>query len=208
MSFISWNFNLTAASIQGRLQMDFVVEAALKKWPHVPDCYGWLGLSSRGDWYMRDEATQAQGTFSVAKGSRITHASLRDFIGRNYAQDATGCWYFQNGPQRVYVELETAPWVWRLELVQGSDTPQITSHTGLPAALQAAWTDEAGRLFLSTHLGLGLVHTLDMVLAANALEVAAWAPPQHSSFQTLILKHGYQLSPAAHQARSSKGPSA
>ena len=35
--------------------MDDIVKAALKKWPNVPHCYGWLALDARGDWYMRDE---------------------------------------------------------------------------------------------------------------------------------------------------------
>ena len=43
--------------------MDKLVEAALKKWPNVPNCYGWLALDVRGDWYMRDERAQAAGDF-------------------------------------------------------------------------------------------------------------------------------------------------
>jgi hypothetical protein len=44
----------------------------------------------------------------------LRHEKLVDFIQRNYDHDADGCWYFQNGPQRVYVELEAAPWVLRI----------------------------------------------------------------------------------------------
>ena len=43
--------------------MDDIVKAALKKWPNVPHCYGWLALDARGDWYMRDDRTQAAGPF-------------------------------------------------------------------------------------------------------------------------------------------------
>jgi hypothetical protein len=32
-----------------------------------------------------------------------------NFIQRNYDHDAQGQWFFQNGPQRVYVELEATP---------------------------------------------------------------------------------------------------
>ena len=46
--------------------MDDIVKAALKKWPNVPDCYGWLALDARGDWYMRDDRTQAAGPSAVA----------------------------------------------------------------------------------------------------------------------------------------------
>ena len=38
--------------------MDAIVEAALRKWPNVPHCHGWLALDARGDWYMRDERVQ------------------------------------------------------------------------------------------------------------------------------------------------------
>jgi len=93
--------------------MDDLVRQAMAKWPHVPDCYGWLGLDSRGQWHMRDDRVQALGSFQSglagAKGSVLRHEKLIDFIHRNYEADAQGRWYFQNGPQRVYVELETTP---------------------------------------------------------------------------------------------------
>ena len=112
--------------------MDPIVEAALKKWPNVPHCYGWLALDARGDWYMRDDRIQAAGPFPRVKGSRIEHEKLREFIARNYANDAEGAWFFQNGPQRVYVELEAAPWVWRLQTAPRGKLV-MTSHTGRPA---------------------------------------------------------------------------
>ena len=89
--------------------MDDIVKAALAKWPKVPDCRGWLGLDARGDWYMRDDACQRAGAFPHPKGSRIEHSKLQAFIGRNYAADEHGAWFFQNGPQRVYVVLEATP---------------------------------------------------------------------------------------------------
>ena len=54
--------------------MDDIVKAAMRKWPNVPHCYGWLALDARGDWYMRDEPAQAAGPFPQVKGSRIEHA--------------------------------------------------------------------------------------------------------------------------------------
>ena len=173
--------------------MDDIVKAALRKWPNVPHCYGWLALDARGDWYMRDDRTQAAGPFPKVKGSRILHEKLREFIERNYASDASGCWFFQNGPQRVYVELEAAPWVWRLH-AEPSGRPRIESHTGLTAALQTVSVDELGRLFLATELGLGVVHTLDMETAADAIEQGAWTVEQvpHAA---LLARHGVVLSP-------------
>lgn len=153
--------------------MDDIVKAALKKWPNVPDCYGWLALDARGDWYMRDDRTQAAGPFPEVKGSRILHDKLREFIERNYEHDDRGGWFFQNGPQKVYVELEAAPWVWRLEAVEKT-APRVRSHTGREAQAQAVLLDEAGRLFLATELGLGLVHTLDMNIAADTIEQGHW----------------------------------
>ena len=29
--------------------MDEIVKAALKKWPNVPHCHGWLALDARAD---------------------------------------------------------------------------------------------------------------------------------------------------------------
>ena len=47
--------------------MDDIVLQALAKWPHVPDCYGWLGLDARGNWFMRDAQAQAQGALAVVQ---------------------------------------------------------------------------------------------------------------------------------------------
>ena len=70
--------------------MDDIVKAAIKKWPNVPYCYGWLALDARGDWYLRDEPTQAAGPFPQLKGSLIQHDKLKAFIHRNYAADERG----------------------------------------------------------------------------------------------------------------------
>lgn len=178
--------------------MDEIVKAALKKWPNVPYSYGWLGLDARGDWYLRDERAQAAGAFPAVKGSRIEHDKLREFIGRNYLADEAGRWFFQNGPQRVYVELEAAPWVWRLDDAGGATAVQ--GHTGRPASrVESVWIDEGGRLFLATDAGFGLVHTLDMEQASRAVERGEWAPVD-VAFAELPERFGYRLSPAAQQA--------
>ena len=44
--------------------MDDIVKQAMAKWPNVPHCYGWLGLDARGNWYMRDDPSQARGSFA------------------------------------------------------------------------------------------------------------------------------------------------
>lgn len=160
--------------------MDDIVKAALAKWPNVPHCYGWLGLDARGQWFMRDDRIQAAGPFAPApgeptaanKGSLLKHDKLIEFIHRNYTADEAGQWFFQNGPQRVYVELELTPYIWRLQ-----PDGTVLAHTGQPAgAVQRCLLDEAGRLYLQTGLGLGLVHTSDMALAADAVDAGTWRP--------------------------------
>ena len=147
----------------------------MAKWPNVPDCYGWLGLDARGDWYMRDDAAQAAGPFPgtpASRGAVLRHERLLAFICRNYAGDAEGRWFFQNGPQRVYVELEAAPYVWRV-----APDFTVTAHTGQAAGpVIESLLDEAGKLYLVTGLGCGLVHTLDMLHAADAVESESWSP--------------------------------
>lgn len=150
--------------------MDDLVKKAMVKWPNVPDCYGWLGLDDRGRWFMRDEAAQNAGDFGSgliqAKGSELRHDKLIEFISRNYGVDEAGQWYFQNGPQRVYVELQSTPWIWRM-----SPDYSIHSHTGAMVQIEEAYTDEMGCLYLSTNGGFGLVHSQDVYLAVEALEL-------------------------------------
>jgi hypothetical protein len=171
--------------------MDDIVRQAMAKWPNVPDCYGWLALDARGGWYMRDDRVQAAGPFPVSRGSLLKHEKLVDFIQRNCERDEHGRWYFQNGPQRVYVELENTPLVWRL-----SEDFAVTAHTGRPAKVLRCLLDEAGRLYLDTDIGLGLVHSLDMGIAADAVEAGVWAPEPVTSGD-LPQRFGFVRSPAA-----------
>ncbi|QXL84336.1 DUF2946 family protein [Comamonas sp. NLF-1-9] len=170
--------------------MDDIVKRALEKWPEVPDCFGWLGLDARGQWYLRDASVQARGPFTSCRGERLQHQGLVAFIGRNYLHDARGQWYFQNGPQRVYVELEAAPWVWRI----GPDGGLI-SHTGRRTQADAAVCDEQGRLYLASALGLGLVHSLDVVVAAQLLEQGRWPMPESIDHVALTTRYGFVRSP-------------
>jgi hypothetical protein len=105
--------------------MDDIVKQAMAKWPNVPHCYGWLALDARGTWRMRDEAAQR----AEAPGDKLTNAALVGFINRNYLVDERGCWYFQNGPQRVYVNLEATPFIARSDPTHG-----FVLHTGQPMA--------------------------------------------------------------------------
>jgi hypothetical protein len=181
--------------------MDDIVKQAIAKWPNVPDCYGWLGLSARGNWYLRDDLAQTAGPFAgsgatpQSKGSLLQHAKLIDFIQRNYESDHQGRWFFQNGPQRVYVELETTPYVWRVQ----SDF-SVQAHTGLAARVQRCVLDEQGHLYLDTDLGFGLVHTLDMGHAADAVEQGLWVP-QLVEAVSLPSRFTYEPSPQVLQKK-------
>jgi hypothetical protein len=171
--------------------MDEIVKLALAKWPNVPHCYGWLGLDARGNWYMRDDRTQAAGPFTTAKGSLLRHDKLIDFIQRNYEHDERGQWFFQNGPQRVYVELEAAPWVWRV-----SEDLSVRSHTGVAVEPSGCLLDEDGKLYLVASIGLGLVHTQDVGTASEAVEQGRWIPEDVRAAD-LPARFRHVMSPAA-----------
>jgi len=120
--------------------MDDLVKQALAKWPNVPHCYGWLGLDARGHWRMRDQQAQQQ----QLPGDKIAHPALLGFINRNYDHDDRGCWFFQNGPQRVYVNLEATPYIARSDPQHG-----FVLQTGAPLEQieQVYWCDD-GTLIL------------------------------------------------------------
>jgi Protein of unknown function (DUF2946) len=177
--------------------MDDIVKQALAKWPNVPACFGWLGLDARGSWYMRDDRTQALGAFASgtpgAKGSLLKHEKLVAFIERNYEATPDGLWFFQNGPQRVYVELEATPWVMRV----GTDF-SVATHSGTVARPQRCVVDEHGRVYLDTDVGFGLVHTQDVGVAAEAVEQGLWVPEEVAT-RDLPARFGYERSPTARQ---------
>ena len=144
---------------------------------------------------MRDDRVQALGGFAdgtpQSKGSLLRHEKLIDFIQRNYETDDCGQWFFQNGPQRVYVELEAAPFVWRV-----GDDFSVVAHTGQTARIQRCVTDEYGRVYLEADLGFGLVHTQDMLSASNAIEAGLWVPTEVPAAE-LPARFAYVKSPEA-----------
>jgi hypothetical protein len=150
--------------------MDEIVKQALAKWPNVPHCTGWLLLDRRGQWRMRDDATQAAGL----PGDIIRHDALLGFINRNCAADADGQWFFQNGPQRVYVELGYTPWIVRLsEIDDATDSAldgalRLTDHAGGRFEPTAAWLDDEGGVLFSDG-----ADALDTSNVAHAPRVAA-----------------------------------
>lgn len=130
--------------------MDESVIRGMLKWPNVPAVYGWLSLDRRGSWMIRAPA----GGFE-----RIGNPAVSAFIGRNYACDGEGRWYFQNGPQRVFVSLDYTPWVYRID---DHGTGFLAHTDAAPRSLRAALLDDAGGLLLETDLGIGAVLDRDL----------------------------------------------
>lgn len=127
--------------------MDEAVLRGMAKWPDVPDVYGWLSLDRRGNWLL--------------KGEKIGNAAFRDFISRNYAADDRGRWYFQNGPQRVFVTLGYTP------LVLHFEGDALFDHCGRPFALQQAFVDEEGSVLMQGATGFGLLDDRDLAAYAD-----------------------------------------
>ncbi|MBV8634900.1 MAG: DUF2946 family protein [Burkholderiaceae bacterium] len=143
--------------------MDEIVKQALIKWPNVPHCYGWLALDARGDWRMRDERAQKLGL----PGDKIRHPALLGFIARNYGQDEMRRWYFQNGPQRVYVNLDATPYIARTDPQQGFVLQTGESISGP----DAAWIGAHGNLILRQGDKLAQVDDRDMAECLANMEL-------------------------------------
>ena len=129
------------------------------EWPDVPDVYEWLRLDRRGNWRIRSESGAGSPIFGT-----IGNAAFNEFISRNYGADERGCWFFQNGPQRVFVGLDYAPLVIRLA------GTELVDHCGRPARrVQAAWLDDEGSLVLQTAGGAGVLDDRDLGSLADSL---------------------------------------
>ena len=141
--------------------------SAIAKWPNVPACYDWLSLDRRGDWRLQ--------------GERVMHSGLINFINRQYGCDESGCWFLQNGPQRVFVSLAYTPWIFRRE---GAG---FVSHTGQPAdAVQAIYLDQEGNILLATELGIGLLDDRELTQFLGECQDAHGQAPDESAFLNLM----------------------
>jgi hypothetical protein len=136
--------------------VDHSVLRGIARWPGVPAVYGWLALDRRGNWLLKDPAGVGFG--------RIGNEALRAFIGRNYAADARGCWYFQNGPQRVYVRLAYTP------LVVRHDGEALVDHCGRPVRAAARFLDDEGSMLILGQDGIALLDDRDLARFADVAE--------------------------------------
>lgn len=158
--------------------MDAAVLRGMAKWPNVPAVYGWLSLDGRGSWFI--------------KGDRVTNPTLSAFISRNYESDGAGRWFFQNGPQRVFVAIQYTPFVYRVTN-EAKSPLAIESHTGLAVgALSGAWIDENGALLIETEHGIGTIddRDLDKMLAALVDANGASAPEAVLDEVTQLMQQG------------------
>ena len=130
--------------------MDEIVARSLAKWPNVPAVYGWLELDRRGNWRI--------------KGERITNAAFNDFIARNYDCDKEGRWYFQNGPQRVYVTLAYTP------LVVHHEGDALVDQCGRAFEKKTLYVDEEGSLLVEGERGIALLDDRDLARYADSAQ--------------------------------------
>jgi len=187
--------------------MDPAVLAAQQRWPDVPAVFGWLSLDARGRWRLHAEGGAHRQPH--LPGEPIGNAGLRAFIDRNYGVDARGRWFFQNGPQRVYVELECTPWIARLRFAAAAGTLHVHTHTGAalaPRAVRHCLLDEHGRIYLAAagvpgapadRAVLGLVHSQDVLDAAQALECGMLPAYEDVLSADLPQRFGFVRSPQA-----------
>ena len=150
---------------------------SLMKWPNVPDCYGWLALDRRGQWRMRDEFTQLNNL----PGQVIEHKALKEFIARNYACDELGRYFFQNGPQRVYITLDATPWIVRI-LPSDKGLNFINQcHQNMDPA--GALSDEKGNIYIVGNLNQIIYNSRDRKNGQFT----------ESNSQTIALLHDHDL---------------
>ena len=124
--------------------MDDRVIRAMARWPNVPAVFGWVGLDCRGRWRL--------------DGGLVRNRTTAHAISRNYACDQEGRAYYQNGPQRAYVNLEYTPWVYVLD-----GDGRLCTHTGVELkSLTGVWLDDESNLLFESEYGIGVVSDVDL----------------------------------------------
>lgn len=150
--------------------MDDAVLAAIARWPNVPDVYGWLALDRRGNWRLG--------------GERLLQPAIAAFFGRNYACDARGCQFVQNGPQRVFVALDAAPYIARRLPAGWRRLPDDA-----PVTARAAFVSDDGDLWLDLNGQLALIDDRDLSAVAGE-GLAGWDGAPATLPPLLVLQEG------------------
>ena len=112
---------------------------------------------------MRDDRAQALNL----PGDPIRNLGLQQFINRNYECDAEGRWHFQNGPQKVYVDLECTPYIAQL-----LPEKEWRLHTGqiLKSTQQVYMLDDGNLVLQHEHI-LAQVDDRDLAQVLELLRV-------------------------------------
>ena len=138
--------------------------------------YGWLALNRRGQWLLRNPVAQ--------DFEPIGNAALREFIARNYSCDARGRWFFQNGPQQVFVRLAYTP------LVVRTHDASFVDHCGRAFKSDGAMLDDEGSVLLQSEDRVALLDDRDLAGFADGCgssierlpRIARRAVPQRFAF--------------------------
>jgi len=154
--------------------MDKTVLDAMARWPDVPAVYGWLSLSERGLWRLHPAGDAL--TRPDSQGEEISSPPILQFIGRNYSADADGQWFFQNGPQRVYVRLDAAPFILHTT-AEPDGRLALRTHNDLAAGEATLWLlADDGRLYARTEQGPGLIQGRDLEGVLSQLQTSDDTP--------------------------------
>lgn len=149
--------------------MDESVKAALARWPDVPAAFGWLSLDARGHWHLHAEGLAAEG----GVGESITNPQIIEFIQRNFTHDDHGRWFFQNGPQRVFVRIDAAPFILR----RADTGDSLVTHTGQPVgAVRQWWLADGQTLFADTDVGPGVIEDRELTYLLDVIRTDADTP--------------------------------
>jgi len=77
--------------------------------------------------------------------------------------DERGCWFWQNGPQKAFANIDAAPLVLRVMQTHDDGERSLVTHTGYPvSAVNRALIGPDDGLYLDTDLGPSCVHDLDL----------------------------------------------
>lgn len=126
---------------------------------------------------MRDEFTQQ----NKLPGQVIKHAALNEFIARNYACDELGRYFFQNGPQRVFISLDATPWIARTTPTSSGLALINQCHQAIDPS--GALSDESGNIYI-------VGNTNQMICSGNTKESS---PFTKRDGQTVALLHDHDL---------------
>jgi len=99
----------------------------------------------------------------------------------------------------VYVELELTPWILKFD-----HENNLMTHTQLYIKWKNMYTDEVGRVYVDTDLGIGLIHTMEMSTFADQLLKEKWTLNE-VKIQDLESTFGFVKSPSQKKSQSLTG---